>query len=89
MFHIRGIRACYAEDFEKVPRNGLEILFDSYLEAYGPYIRDSRIFENKKAESILRKRNITCPDFDFDIFSRCMRYALDSGWGSRLLKKRQ
>jgi nucleoside-diphosphate-sugar epimerase len=89
MFHIRGIRACHAEDFEKVPRNGLEALFDSYLEAYGPYIRDSRIFENKKAESILRKRNITCPDFDFDIFSRCMGYALDSGWGSRLLKKRQ
>jgi nucleoside-diphosphate-sugar epimerase len=88
MFHIRGIRACRAEDFEKAPRNGLEILFDSYLEAYAPYMRDSRIFENQKAGSILKKRNILCPDFDFDIFSRCMRYALEAGWGAKLFRKR-
>ena len=89
MFQIRGIRACHAEDFERVPKNGLEILFDSYLEAYAPYIRDSRTFENERTRSILRMRNITCPDFDFDIFSRCMRYALDSAWGAKWLKKRE
>ena len=85
LFQISGIRAVSHEDFEKVPRNALEILFESYLEAYKPYICESRTFECGKAESILQKRQIACPDLDFDIFSKCMRYAVASGWGAKLL----
>ena len=88
MFHIRGIRACCPEEFEKVPRNALEILFGSYLEAYAPYMQDSRIFDNERAKSVLKKREVVCPDFDFDIFSRCMGYALQVGWGANSFKKR-
>jgi nucleoside-diphosphate-sugar epimerase len=85
LFQISGIRAASPQDFEKVPRNGLEILFESYLEAYKPYICESRTFECGKAESILQKRQIACPDLDFDIFSNCLRYAVASGWGAKLL----
>jgi nucleoside-diphosphate-sugar epimerase len=85
LFQISGIRAASPQDFEKVARNALEILFESYLEAYKPYICESRIFECGKAESILQKRQIACPDLDFDIFSKCMRYAVASGWGAKLL----
>jgi len=88
LFQISGIRAASSQDIERVLRNALEILFDSYLEAYKPYICDSRIFECTKAESILQKRQIACPDFDFDIFSSCMRYAVASGWGAKLYKMR-
>lgn len=85
LFQISGIRAASPQDFERVPRNGLEILFESYLEIYKPYICESRIFECGKAEPILQKRQIACPDLDFDIFSNCMRYAVASGWGAKLL----
>jgi nucleoside-diphosphate-sugar epimerase len=83
LFQINGIRAASAQDFERIPKNALEILFDSYLEAYKPYIRDSRIFASTNAEAILQKRQIVCPDLDFDVFSRCMRYAVAAGWGAK------
>jgi nucleoside-diphosphate-sugar epimerase len=86
LFQISGIQAASSQDFAKVSRNALEILFDCYLEAYKPYICDSRIFESAKAESILQKRQIACPDLDFGIFSSCLRYAVASGWGAKLLK---
>jgi nucleoside-diphosphate-sugar epimerase len=84
LFQITGIRSSSAQDFIRLPRNPLEILFDSYLEAYQPYIRDSRVFENQKTEAVLRRRRMTCPDLDFEIFSRCMNYAVAAGWGSKL-----
>lgn len=84
LFRMTGIRACQAEDFKRVPKNALELLFDHYLETYNPYMRDTRIFEMEKCEPILRKRGIACPDFDYDIFARCMNFAVEVNWGSRL-----
>jgi len=31
-----------------------------------------------------KRQNITCPDFDFEVFSRCMIYALAIDWGKKL-----
>ena len=84
LFRITGIRAVPAEDYQKTPRNPLEILFETYLEAYQPYIRDKRVFDCRKTEPILRRRQIFCPDFDFEIFSRCMNYAVATGWGTKI-----
>jgi len=86
LFRIRGIEACSARDFGPKPKNALEILFDNYLEAYGPYLKDQRIFEMEKSGPILERRGISCPDFDFEIFSRCMTYAVQSGWGAKLFQ---
>jgi nucleoside-diphosphate-sugar epimerase len=83
-FDIEGVRAVPPQAFIEVPRNGLEILFEHYVEAYGAYMKDTRVFENGKTREILRRRGITCPDFDYALFSICMRYAVEVDWGARL-----
>jgi len=83
LFQIDGIEPCRAEDFDRKSRNALELLFESYLQAYGPYMRDTRIFDDRKAQAILAKKRIFCPDFDFDLFSRCANYAVACDWGKK------
>lgn len=80
LFKIQGFRPVSKESFDETPANGLEILFNGYLKMFGPYIRDTRRFDNRKAEAILQKKNISCPEFDFNVFSRCMNYAIVVGW---------
>ena len=83
---VQGIKAAAKEDFLARPRNGLEILFGNYIDAYSPYIRDERLFDSRRSDEILRKRSIACPDFDFATFSRCMQYGLETHWGKLLLQ---
>jgi nucleoside-diphosphate-sugar epimerase len=87
LFRIQGIEASSGAESDLRPRNGLEVLFDSYLEAYRPYMSDCRTFAMEKAGSVLERRGIRCPDFNYEVFSRCMAYAVECGWGSRLFKK--
>ncbi|MGZ6236971.1 MAG: SDR family oxidoreductase [Syntrophales bacterium] len=86
LFKISGMETCRAGAFVERPRNALEILFDTYLEVYGPYMRDARIFADHKAQAILSRKNVVCPDFDFDVFSRCMKYAIACKWGAELFE---
>jgi nucleoside-diphosphate-sugar epimerase len=88
-FDIEGIRAVHTEDFDRGSRNGLEILFDTYVDAYKPYMTDSRTFSNDKTRSILEKKNITCPDLDYQLFAKCIEYAIETGWGANLFGKQQ
>ena len=85
-FNVDGIEAVYPGTLNATPRNSLEILFDDYIEAYRPYMMDTRIFENGKAKAVLAQKNIACPDFDFEMFARCMNYAVESEWGQKPLK---
>jgi len=87
LFHIRGITACPARLLEGKPRNALEAVFETYLEAYGPYMRDRRHFGTERSGPILAKRGIRCPDLSYDIFKRCLDYAVACDWGRRLLEK--
>jgi nucleoside-diphosphate-sugar epimerase len=84
LFRIRGISACPAEEMEGTPRNALEAAFETYLEAYRPYMRDRRLFGSDRAGSILDKKGIRCPDLTYDVFKKCLDYAVRSGWGARL-----
>jgi len=84
LFNIRGIEPCRPENFGSGPRNAIEMLFGNYLEAYGPYMRDKRTFAMDNARDILAAKGIACPAFDFEIFSRCMKYAVAVDWGGRL-----
>ncbi|MCP5102514.1 MAG: NAD-dependent epimerase/dehydratase family protein [bacterium] len=86
LFCIQGISGVHKENFVKTPPNALEILFSGYLKMYGPYMCDTRRFDNRKAKAILQKKNITCPEFDFNIFQKCMEYAVSVDWGRRHLK---
>lgn len=83
-FRMSGIRACAPEEFEVSPRNPLEALYDHYIEAYRPYMKDTRVFETAASESILKRRGIFCPEFNYDVFKRCMTYAVQTRWGSQL-----
>ena len=84
LFRLTGIKACGAEEFQEVPRNPLEALYDHFVEAYEPYMRDTRVFETVESRRILERQGIVCPEFDYDIFARCMNYAVEVDWGSRL-----
>jgi len=84
LFHMTGIKACGPEEFKERPRNPLEELYDHYVEAYGPYMRDTRVFETAKSQFFLERQGLVCPEFDFEIFARCMNYAVETGWGAHL-----
>ncbi len=81
-FHITGIQAVPAEDFPPDKQSSLEILFSRYTEVYRQYMQDERIFDNTRAAAILKQKGISCPDFNYRIFSRCMRYAEAVNWGN-------
>ncbi len=83
-FRIAGLEACGPEDFAARPRNALEILYDSYLEAYRPYMQDVRSFDVANAAAVMEGRGLTCPEFDYDIFALCMEYAVEMEWGAKL-----
>jgi nucleoside-diphosphate-sugar epimerase len=85
LFGLDGIETCGPEAFNARPKNALENLYGSYLEAYRPYMQDLRTFEIKNAAPALARRGLVCPVFDYDIFARCMTYAVETGWGARLL----
>jgi nucleoside-diphosphate-sugar epimerase len=88
LFGIEGLGPYQNPADNAVPRNALEILYDRYLEVYLPYMRDTRILDNQKARSILSKREVVCPDFDFEVFSRCITYAMKCEWGSKLFEEK-
>jgi nucleoside-diphosphate-sugar epimerase len=84
LFRMTGIRACLASEFEQAPRNPLEIVYDHYLEAYGPYMRDTRVFQTDRSAPVLQAQGLECPDFDYDMFKRCMTFAVEADWASPL-----
>lgn len=84
LFRLKGIEACGGKVYAARPQNSLETLFDTYLEPYRPYMQDIRTFEIRNAAAVLEKRGLVCPEFDYDIFTRCMTYAVETHWGARL-----
>jgi nucleoside-diphosphate-sugar epimerase len=79
-FGLSGLQACPGTAYGQSSRNALEILVDEYLDAYGPYMRDMRVFDTSRAGPILQSRGIACPELDFDVFGRCMAYAVQVDW---------
>jgi nucleoside-diphosphate-sugar epimerase len=86
LFRIRGITACSKQELAGEARNALEAVFEAYLEAYEPYMRDRRVFGTERAGPILAGKGLHCPDLTFDIFKRCLEYAVDCDWGRRLFQ---
>jgi nucleoside-diphosphate-sugar epimerase len=83
-FQLEGIETCGPEAFAARPKNALETLYDSYLEVYRPYMQDTRSFDTAHTAPILEKQGLVCPVFDYEVFSRCMDYAVETDWGSKL-----
>jgi len=82
---IRGVEVCSKRDLAGAPPNDLEVLFDRYIESYRPYLRDERTFDAARARPVLEKRGLVCPEMNYEIFSRCMEFAVACGWGARVL----
>ena len=80
-FGITGLSPVSTGFFHGHKKTPLECLFNGYIEPYLPYMRDRRTFSTKNTDSVLVSRGITCPAFDYELFSRCMRYALKTKWG--------
>jgi len=87
-FNIEGIRTVEKEELDATPRNALEALVRTYIEIYEPYMRDTRVFGIERSGPILKKRKILCPDFDYEMFKRCMSYAVEVDWGNGLYEPR-
>lgn len=88
LFRMTGITSCGPEAFVAVPRNAIEMLFDHYVEPYLPYIRDARSFEATNSRLLLRRSGVRCPEFDYEMFARCILFAIEAGWRSPLLTTR-
>lgn len=84
LFRLDSIETCGPEAFDARPKNALETLYDSTLDVYRPYMQDLRAFEIKNAAPVLERHRLVCPEFDYDVFARCMSYAVETGWGARL-----
>ena len=84
LFRLDGVETCGPEAFDARPKNALETLFDTYLDPYRPYMQDLRTFEIKNVSPVLERHGLVCPEFDYDVFARCMSYAVETGWGTRL-----
>lgn len=82
-FHLSGIEVVRPTGALPVQKNGLELMFEHYVEAYKPYMKDTRVFEDEKSRAILERDHIRCPDLDYNMFVKCMDYAVQSDWGRR------
>lgn len=83
-FDVTGYKSVLADDFIYQPRNALENLFDSFINVYEPNFHDDRIFDDTQARGILDRHNVTCPCLDYEIFSKCIKYAIEVDWGKAL-----
>jgi nucleoside-diphosphate-sugar epimerase len=86
LFGLEGLEPDIDPTNDAAPRNALESLYDRYLEVYVPYMTDVRIFDDRKSLSIREKRAVACPDFDLEVFSRCIKFAIECEWGSKLFE---
>lgn len=82
-FNTRGLRVVQEKEFIEQPETALEKLGYSFIDVYLPYFSDTRMFENRKSARISEQCNIICPHLDFEIFSKCIDYAIKVGWGKR------
>jgi nucleoside-diphosphate-sugar epimerase len=86
-FGIEGIETCGPDSFASRPKNTLELLYDSYLEIFKPYMQDERTFDMTLSAPILERHGLACPAFDNDMFVRCMDFAVEAAWGARLFAR--
>jgi hypothetical protein len=63
-------------------RNPAEELFDHFIKPYVPYISDNRVFIRKNTDRITH--GTLPPDLSYEIFERCMDYAVSVDWGKNL-----
>jgi hypothetical protein len=54
------------------------------IEVYRPYMSDRRTFAADRSGPVLARAGLRCPAFTYEIFERCISYAVSVGWGVRM-----
>lgn len=54
-------------------------MFAKFIAQYRPYLSDQRVFERSRIKRIAP--DLSTPAFTYDIFERCMAYAIACDWG--------
>jgi nucleoside-diphosphate-sugar epimerase len=65
-----------------VPLTPPEALFQRFVEPYLPYLADTRRFDRRRA--IQATAGLAPPALTYDVFERCMNYAMRADWGNGL-----
>ena len=78
---VRGFRLLWDSSGTNPTPNPAEELFDRFIEPYRPYLSDRRVFDRSCTESI--DSGFSAPPFTYDIFERCMSYAVACDWGRK------
>jgi nucleoside-diphosphate-sugar epimerase len=80
--NITGIEIVLGTSDADEMRNPAEELFDHFIKVYRPYLSDKRVFLRENTD------RATCgvfpPDLSYDIFQRCMTFAVSANWGKKL-----
>ena len=82
---VKGVELVYAPPDEQMPRSTIETLFDRFIEPYRPYLSDIRRFEWNNTRSAVG--GMTPPVLTYELFSKCMDYAMAVEWGKRLFEE--
>lgn len=69
---------------KELQNSPLQVLINSYMDVYYPYFCDKRIFSDHRTRKILEPLRIDCPELTSTVFKRCMDFAIESGWGSKI-----
>lgn len=76
--HLHGIEIVYGEPISRA-LTPPEAMFSRFIEPYLPYLADTRTFERRN--TLAATAGLQPPEFTYDVFARCMAYAVGVNWG--------
>lgn len=82
LMKVRGVEIIYGKSPDNLSRNPSEELFDRFIEPYRPYLSDNRIFDRTNTDLVTG--NLNPPEFTYEIFKKCMEYAIGVNWGASI-----
>jgi nucleoside-diphosphate-sugar epimerase len=82
LMKVRGVEIIYGKQTDNLSRNPAEELFDRFIEPYRPYLSDNRVFDRTNTD--VATDNMRPPEFTFEIFRKCMEYAIGVNWGASI-----
>ena len=83
MFGLSGVEVVSPADLDGTPRNTIEATFAQMIDVYRPYLSDRRMFATEKSGPILNRVGLSCPLFTYEVFQRCMSYAVALAWHTK------
>jgi nucleoside-diphosphate-sugar epimerase len=82
--NITGLELVIGTSDKNELRNPPEELFDHFIKLYRPYLSDKRVFIRRNTDRATS--GDLPPDFNYEIFQKCMSYAVSVDWGKKLFK---